>query len=77
MPAEKPRVVTVRMSHDLHTRLIDEAWRRRQSLNSLCLELLGVVFRGAKKAMDNSPGNPTPCSPVVKVQSDSIHIKGT
>lgn len=37
---KKHQVVTVRMSTDLHGRLVHEAWARQTSLNRLCILLL-------------------------------------
>jgi len=77
MPAKNPnghpKVVTVRMSHELHARLVDLAWRQRQSLNSLCVELLQKPFV-PHKPCDNSPGNPTPCSPTTSVHPERIQL---
>jgi predicted HicB family RNase H-like nuclease len=43
--SEQPRLITVRLSRELHTRLRDAAWREDVSLNSLCVAGLVEALR--------------------------------
>lgn len=48
-PAEKPRVITVRCSAELHERVKRAAWLRRKSMNEFCIELLTASLANSEK----------------------------
>lgn len=54
--ANQPRVITVRISHELHEALRREAYERRMSLNHLCATVLRDALVAEETTPEEQPG---------------------